>query len=77
MLPLGNLPKEPPEPMTREDFIAMQKRLRDAWSGHVELDKRDVERMLNEIRWLRHRLRRVEEAVAPLAEDVRRMGGFD
>jgi len=77
MLPLGNLPEEPPEPMTREDFIAMQKRLRDAWSGHVELDKRDVERMLNEIRWLRRRLRRVEDAVAPLAEDVRRIASIE
>jgi hypothetical protein len=33
--------------------------------------------MLNEIRWLRRRLQRVEDAVAPLAEDVRRISGIE
>jgi len=73
VLPLGQLAGEPPEPMTRKDFIAMQDRLRASWSGHVTLDKRDVEKMLNEIRWLRRRLQRVEEAIEPVASDLRRV----
>ncbi len=73
MLPLGPLPNEPPEPMSREDFLAVQARLRASWTGHVTLEKRDVERMLNEIRWLRRRLQRVEEAIQPMVEELRRI----
>jgi len=57
--------------MTRDDFVAMQRRLRDAWVGHVTLDKRDVERMLDEIRWLKRRLQRVEEVIEPMVEELR------
>jgi len=54
---LGSLVDEQPEPMTREDFLAMQQRLRSAWSGHLTLHKRDVER--------------VEHVLEPLAADLR------
>jgi hypothetical protein len=68
---LGNLKDEQPEPMNRDDFIAVQKRLRASWDGSLTLDKRDVKRLLDEIRWLRRRLRRVECVLEPLAEMIR------
>lgn len=70
MSPIGPLADEQPEPMGREDFVAIQKRLRDSWIGHVTLEKRDVERLLDEIRWLKRRLQRVEEVIEPLVEDL-------
>jgi hypothetical protein len=69
---LGNLKDEQPEPMNRDDFIAVQKRLRASWEGAVTLDKRDVKRMLDEIRWLKLRLRRVEYVLEPMVEMIRR-----
>jgi hypothetical protein len=57
--------------MGREDFIAIRRRLRDSWSGHVTLDKRDVEQLLHEITWLRRRLQRVEEVLQPMADELR------
>jgi hypothetical protein len=69
---LGPLADEPPEPMTRDDFIAVQKRLRTCWNGCVSLSKTDVQRLLDEIRWLKRRLQRVEHALEPLVEDLRR-----
>jgi hypothetical protein len=57
--------------MSRDHFVAIQKALRASWSGHLTIEKRDVERLLDEIRWLKRRLRRVEEAIAPLVEDLR------
>ena len=72
---LGPFADEPPEPMTRDDFAAVQKRLRDSgWSGNVTLENRDVPRLLDEIRWLKRRLRRVEFAIAPLVKHLRREG---
>ena len=50
--------------MTREDLVAVQKRLRDSgWSGNVTLENRDVQRLPDEIRWLKSRLQRVEFAI--------------
>lgn len=57
--------------MTRDHFVDVQRRLRDSWTGDVTLDKRDVERMLKEIRWLKRRLQRVEEAIEPMVDDLR------
>jgi hypothetical protein len=54
--------------MTREDFIAVQKRFRESWNGSVTLERKAVERMLDEIRWLKRRLRRVEHVLEPLIE---------
>jgi hypothetical protein len=68
---LGPLVDEDPEPMTRDHFIAAQKRLRESWSGVATFDNRDVRRMLDEIRWLKKRLQRVEHAVAPLVSAIR------
>jgi hypothetical protein len=70
-MPLGNLKDEQPEPMNRDDFIAVQKRLRTSWEGSVTLEKRDVKRLLDEIRWLKLRLRRVEHVLEPMAEMIR------
>lgn len=74
MSPLGPLADEPPEPMSREDFVAVQKRLKESWDGHITISKREVERMLDEIRWLKRRLQRVEDAVEPLVEYLRARG---
>jgi hypothetical protein len=68
---LGRLQDETPEPMNRDDFIAVQKRLCASWDGSVTLDKRDVKRLLDEIRWLKRRLRRVEHVLEPMAEMIR------
>jgi hypothetical protein len=70
-MPLGNLKDEQPEPMTRDDFIAVQKRLRASWESSVTLDKREVKRLLDEIRWLKKRLRRVEYVLEPMVEMIR------
>lgn len=70
---LGPFADEPPEPMTRDDFMRIQKRLRDSgWSGSVTIENRDVQRMLHEIRWLKQRLHRVEFAVQPLVDELKR-----
>lgn len=41
--PLGPLLDEPPEPMTREQFLAVRKRLKDSWNGSVTLAKNDAQ----------------------------------
>ena len=71
MTGIGKLAGEQPEPMDREHFIALQKRVRASWNGDVVIDKRDVERMLDEIQWLKRRLRRIENAIEPIAEALR------
>ena len=72
---LGPLADEAPEPMTRDDFVRIQRRLRDSgWSGSVTIENRDVQSLLDEIRWLKRRLHRVETAIAPIVEDLRRKG---
>ena len=65
---LGQLIDEPPEPMTREQFLAVRKRLRESWNGSVTLDRKDAQRLLDEILWLKRRLRRVEYAIEPLVD---------
>jgi hypothetical protein len=72
MLVLGPLAGEGPEPMTRELFVSLQKRIRTSWDGTVTIAKRDLAIALDEIRWLRRRLQRVENAVEPIVEDIRR-----
>jgi hypothetical protein len=48
---LGPLAGEPPEPMTREQFDAARKRIRESWNGSVTLPKADSERLVAEIRF--------------------------
>jgi hypothetical protein len=67
---LGPLDGESPEPMTGDDFAAIRKRLRDTWTGHVTLEKKDVEQLLEEIRWLKRRLQRVEHVLEPMVNEV-------
>ena len=69
---LGPLAGEPPEPMTKEQFEAARKRLRSTLSGIVSIDKPDLERLIAEIVWLKRRLHRVEDAIAPIVNDLRR-----
>jgi hypothetical protein len=45
---LGPLAGEPPEPMTKEQFDAARKRIRDSWNGSVTFEKRDAERLIAE-----------------------------
>ena len=69
---LGPLAGEPPEPMTKEQFDAARKRIREAWNGTVALPKKDAERLVAEIVWLKRRLHRVEHAIEPIVENLRR-----
>jgi polyhydroxyalkanoate synthesis regulator phasin len=69
---LGHLAGEPPEPMTKEQFEAARKRIRDSWNGSVTFTKRDAERLIARIARLKRRLQRVEHAIEPLVEDLRR-----
>jgi hypothetical protein len=68
---LGPLVDEPPEPMTKEAFDLVRKRLRESWNGSVTLEKKTVEQLLAEIIWLKKRLHRVESAIQPLVEELR------
>lgn len=70
MTGIGPLPNEAPEPMTREDFERIRARVRAEWSGHVPLDKRDAERLIAEIAWLKRRLRAVEFVLEPLVDAI-------
>ena len=58
--------------MTKEQFEAARKRLRATLNGVATIDKRDLERLINEVIWLKRRLHRVEEAIAPLVAELRR-----
>ena len=69
---LGPLADEPPEPMTRDQFDAVRKRLKATLDGVVTMDKRELERVVGEVIWLKKRLRRVEQATEPLVWDLRR-----
>jgi hypothetical protein len=64
--PLGPLAGEPDEPMTKEQFDAARKRFRSTLNGVVTMDKRDLERLIAEVIWLKRRLHRVEDAIEPL-----------
>jgi len=69
---LGQLRDEPVEPMNREQFEAVRKRLKATLNGVVTVDKRDFERLIFEVIWLKKRLHRVEVAIQPLVEDLRK-----
>ena len=69
---LGPLAGEPPEPMTKEQFETARKRLRATLNGVVTMDKRNLERLIDEVIWLKKRLQRVEHAVETLVENLRR-----
>jgi hypothetical protein len=56
--------------MTREDFVAVLKHARGSLDAFVTLEKKDVQRMLDEIRWLKRRLRQVEYVLEPLVEEL-------
>jgi len=74
MTVLGPLRDEPPEPMTKEAFDAIRKRIRTSWNGSVTLEKKQVDQLLNEILWRKKRLHRVETAIQPLVEELRSGG---
>jgi hypothetical protein len=70
---LGPFVDEPPEPMTKEDFDRVRKRVHESWNGSVTVEKKTVEQLLGEIVWLKKRLHRVETAIQPLVDDVRQL----
>jgi hypothetical protein len=69
---LGPIAGEPPEPMTKEQFDAARKRIRESWNGSVTFPKRDAEQLVAEIAWLKRRLQRVEHAIEPLVDALTR-----
>ena len=72
MTVLGPLRDEPPEPITKEEFQRVRTRLLTSWNGSVTLEKKTVEALLSEIIWLKRRLHRVESAIQPLVDELRR-----
>jgi vacuolar-type H+-ATPase subunit D/Vma8 len=72
MTVLGPLAGEPPEPLTKEAFDAVRTRIRTSWNGSVTLEKKTVEALIQEIIWLKRRLHRVENAIQPLVEELRK-----
>ncbi len=56
--------------MTRDQFEAARKRLKATLNGVVTRDKRDLDRLIAEVIWLKKRLRRAEDAVEPLVSDI-------
>jgi hypothetical protein len=73
---LGPLAGEPPEPMKREQFDSARKRLKASLDQIVTIDKREFQRLVDEVIWLKRRLHRVEDAVEPLATEIRRLRPF-
>jgi len=59
--------------MNKEQFEAVRKRLRATLDGVVTIDKRELERVFDEVIWLKKRLRRVEHAIEPIVENLRRL----
>jgi len=72
---LGPLAGEPPEPMTRDQFESARKRLKASLDQIVTIDKREFQRLIDEVIWLKRRLHRVEHAVEPLVTNLRGDGG--
>ncbi|MFZ2493470.1 MAG: hypothetical protein WA208_18480 [Thermoanaerobaculia bacterium] len=56
--------------MTREDYERVQRRVRASFKGDVLVDRADVLLLLDEIRWVKRRLRRVEHVIEPLVEAI-------
>lgn len=67
---LGPLANESPEPLSDLELMRLESKLRTEWSGIVTLEKREMEALVAEVKWLRERLRRVEHAIEPLARAV-------
>lgn len=70
MTVLGPLRDEPEEPMTKEEFQRVRRRLRESWNGSVTLEKKTVDQLIKEIVWLKRRLHRVESAIEPLVSAI-------
>ena len=49
----GPLAGEPAEPMTKEQLDAARKRIRNSWDGSVSFEKRNAERLIAAIAWLK------------------------
>jgi hypothetical protein len=69
---LGNLKDEKPEPMNREQFEAVRKRIHASWKGDVLIPRETAQALVDEILWLKRRLLRVEHVLEPLVEMIRR-----
>jgi hypothetical protein len=69
---LGPLAGESPEPMTRDQFDSARKRLKATLDQIVAIDKREFQRLIDEVIWLKRRLHRVEHAIEPLVESLHR-----
>jgi len=61
---LGPLNGEPPEPMDEASIAAMETRLRGLWVSPATIDRRELERLVAQIRWQKHRLQEVEGVIA-------------
>jgi hypothetical protein len=57
--------------MTREQFDAARKLLKASLDQIVTIDKREFQRLIDEVIWLKRRLHRVEDAIEPLVQELR------
>ena len=56
--------------MTHDQFESARKRLKASLDQIVTMDKRDLERLIDEVIWLKRRLHRVEHAIEPLVASL-------
>ena len=69
---LGKLNDEKPESKMREQFEAVRKRIHASWNGDVLIPRETAQALVDEILWLKRRLRRVEYVLEPLVEAITR-----
>lgn len=72
MTVLAPLVHQPPEPLSKLALDRIRTRIRANGNGSITIDKNDVDHLINEILWLKRRPHRVETAIAPLVDDLRK-----
>lgn len=68
---LGPLAGESIEPLCEAEWCEIQERLRGSSMSSVYMPRADVEKLVEEVKWLKRRAHRVETAILPLVECVR------
>lgn len=68
---LGPLAGETAEPLSESEWRAIQERLRGSAMSSVYVPRADVEKLVEEVKWLKRRAHCVETAILPLVECIR------
>jgi len=72
-LPLGKLPGEEEPPLTDSALAAIEDKLRGNWASPVTVERRDLEALVTQIRWMQRRMASVEATVEPIARGIRKV----